>query len=1288
MRFLRMGMWVLGSVAALLLPLLFTSVASADLNFCPSGAGIGQCANARGVAVDQVAGRLYVADGGNNRIDVFKSNGEFLMAFGWGVADGSSKFQKCTTICGKGIAGSGPGQFENPSGIAVNNVAGPDQGEIYVTDNSFRVQRFNVALEVLGQFGIAGKGKCQIARTGDPVAVGPGGVVYLGDSYKVGLSESEGFASRIQKFDASGGCLEEVPLPGVHRPIKTMAVDSGGNIFLVGESEGTGIRKFHSDGSEYGAPYPLGSEVEVRALAIDSEDNLLSAEREPPFRVIAEYDSVGDTLRRFGYDTLHQGVAGIAPFHDVFGDVFLSEEGVEMRYLSFPAPGPIAVPSTAEAKPIGNTNAVLNVQVNPEGKATSYHFDFVTQENFEQSEFATAKSSAVTLLGAEDFKLHLAQAQIGCASPPDSACLQPETIYRFRVIAENGAGKGEAEGEFETRPPLEIGPTYATEVGTDAGVIHAGVNPLGIPAMGFFQYVSDTNFNESGFSEAIKVPSEGQIEFGSGEATIIRAATLGSLTPGTTYHYRLVADDALIEPVAGPERTFTTFRPLAPGEAGPCANEAVRLGTGAFLADCRGYEMVSPLDKANADIRAPEEPSTGQPAALNQSSVTGQRLTYSTIRAFGNPASAPYAAQYIAARDSQTGWHNHAIVPPRSAPVLTPGKQIDTEFKAFTADLCSAWFRTTAEPQLTPDAVARFPNLYRRSDEECGGGGGFEALTTIQPVHETTAAPYPGQFYTSLELQGISGNGNEAIYAVLENLTEDAPAQSLSCITQLETVPSSVGEECSYRLYAYSAADHSLNYVCVLPNGVPTGKACSAGTAVENIGLSRSNWLQNAISADGSRVFWSTSEGNGLGPGKIYVRENPVAEPSEGAECEAAKACTIAVSAGGEKLSGTNESRYWGAARDGSVAIFTSGGDLYRFNVDEEKTQLIAHKVSGVMGLSDDASYVYFTSSEDLGGGATAGRPNLYLHHEGVSKFVATLSDKDVPSKNNFSLVATEPRKRVSRVSPDGLHAAFMSQASLTNYDNADAVTGEADAEVYLYDAAAGGGEGKMICASCNPTGARPVGRELFEGPVKQAEYRAAAQVPLFENSLYAARSLADDGSRLYFPSTDALSPRDTNGQQDVYQWEEPGSGSCQKQSLTFSPRNSGCVTLVSSGKSLRDSELVDASPSGDDVFISTLSSLVTQDYGLVDIYDARVDGGFPPPPPPPPGCEGEACQGPLALPNDPTPASSTFEGAGNVGVAKRCPKGKVRRKGRCLVREHKSVKKHKQAQRHGRAGR
>jgi len=214
-----------------------------------------------------------------------------------------------------------------------------------------------------------------------------------------------------------------------------------------------------------------------------------------------------------------------------------------------------------------------------------------------------------------------------------------------------------------------------------------------------------------------------------------------------------------------------------------------------------------------------------------------------------------------------------------------------------------------------------------------------------------------------------------------------------------------------------------------------------------------------------------------------------------------------------------------------------------------------------------------------------------------------------------------------------------MSTRSLTGYDNTDRVNGKADSEVYTYDA----DNGQLTCVSCNPSRARPVGRQLpspyaanFFAPT---DLWAAAWLPTWESQLYASHTLSDDGTRLFFNSVDALLPQDTNGVQDVYEWEADGSGGCEK--------TVGCLSLISTGQGPRESELVDASPSGDDIFFRTASSIDSRDPGLVDIYDARVNGGFSQLADPT-SCVGDACQSPPEPPSDPTPSSASFHGAGN----------------------------------------
>ncbi len=153
----------------------------------------------------------------------------------------------------------------------------------------------------------------------------------------------------------------------------------------------------------------------------------------------------------------------------------------------------------------------------------------------------------------------------------------------------------------------------------------------------------------------------------------------------------------------------------------------------------------------------------------------------------------------------------------------------------------------------------------------------------------------------------------------------------------------------------------------------------------------------------------------------------------------------------------------------------------------------------------------------------------------------------------------------------------------------------------------------------------------------------------------YQARYLSD-GGRLFFDSPDALAGRDTNGLEDVYEYEPGGVGDCTSASVTFSERSQGCVGLISLGTSSAESAFLDASENGNDVFFVTNARLSAADYDTSpDVYDAHVcSGEVPCVPVPvlPPACtSGDSCKAapsPQPVIFGPAP-SATFSGTGNV---------------------------------------
>jgi hypothetical protein len=213
-------------------------------------------------------------------------------------------------------------------------------------------------------------------------------------------------------------------------------------------------------------------------------------------------------------------------------------------------------------------------------------------------------------------------------------------------------------------------------------------------------------------------------------------------------------------------------------------------------------------------------------------------------------------------------------------------------------------------------------------------------------------------------------------------------------------------------------------------------------------------------------------------------------------------------------------------------------------------------------------------------------------------------------------------------------------------------------------------------------------GFEQFSG------YHYASKIPGYEMQFHAPRVLSADGSRAFFDSVNRLTLADTNGRSDVYQWEAEGKGECEGEgSPGHDPKSGGCLTLISDGKGSTEAEFIDASEDGTDVFFFTGTSLLPQDIGQIDVYDARAGGGFPQPPAPAAQCEGEACQAPVSPPAEPSYASQGYQGPGNPKAAAKKAKKKQQAKRKKAKRKRqgsraKSRKAKGKAQRNRRGGR
>jgi hypothetical protein len=540
-------------------------------------------------------------------------------------------------------------------------------------------------------------------------------------------------------------------------------------------------------------------------------------------------------------------------------------------------------------------------------------------------------------------------------------------------------------------------------------------------------------------------------------------------------------------------------------------------------------------------------------------------------------------------------------------------------YKAFDSELTRALLGQQG-PALSPGAPPEYENLY---SQPTANPFALQPLLGVEPPNR----PATGTGSFEVRYAGAAADLSRVFFEANDALSEEtavAPAAE-------------DGGPAKFNLYEWERATGQLRLVNVLPGNTETEAGASLGVP-----------SAHPISADGLRAFWSEEAG------QVYVRED-------------AKA-TREIPDPGEFLS---------AATDGSKLLLDNG-HIYDLEA-EETTDLTGGEggFEGIAGQSEDLSHVYFldteilTGAEENGEGAVAqeGKFNLYAWEEGLTRYVATLVAQDNVGNDltHSRAWSSLPSTRTAQASPQGRFLAFLSAAPLTGYDNtgpckSDNAGGFKEApcpEVFLYDSTTE----ELTCPSCNPSGAAPLGLSTVRlikagGPLPQPRY------------------LTDSG-RLYFDSQDSLSLADTNeGVEDVYQYEPEGVGTCK--------RKGGCVSLISAGTEGVDSNLLAIDQTGKNVFFTSRDRLLQKDKDeLIDLYLAREDGGIAAETETTRGeCQGEACQPAAFEPDDPTPASASFKGTGNVkqgGSKRRCPKGRrqVRRKGklRCISRQRQRTR-------------
>jgi Tol biopolymer transport system component len=1223
-------------------------LSSFDGHETPAGGFLPSSFDELHIAVDDSgsasAGEVYVADRTAKAIDKFSSGpGSSYLCQITGAGSSTASLSECDSSS----LGSPTGPFETPTDVAVD----PATGDVYVREaNSSVIEKFNPAGAYVSEIaGLSSPEAFAIDRaTGD---------VYIS-------VVASGQVRIIQKFDPSTSELTtfatgtpEGPLNGVTGvAVDNSAGPSAGDVY-VGEANGVNPRvdKFNPAG-EYqshlsatpSGPFQPGQ----ISLAVDpSSGDLYVADEGGAFSgeangVVDQFDASGGFLGQLsGSQTTSGSIRPSSVAVAASGEVYVTDQ--EHSIVDVFGPGEV-IPDvvTGAATEVQPTTVTLEGSVNPDGvQLSDCRFEYGTDAFYGQSAPCVPAAGLI----AADSVAHAVTAHV--------TGLEAGVTYHYRLAAVNANGPNYGQdATFSTLPPPSIDSAVATGVTVRSADLTAKIDPNGYDTAYRFEWGASTAYGTS-----VPVPDE---DIGAGTSDVATSHHIVGLSPGTTYHWRVVATNAN-GTRTGADHTF------------------VYDTTGGGLPDNRAYEMVSPPQKNGALLG--DVVIFGYPPLASEA---GSRVITTSIQCFGG------AVSCIGTRDSAIGssysfertsggWVTTALAP--SAARLRASASF-----SYDADSGMALFSGPTEPFGEEDIYVRlldgsFADIGPETSPAAGPGTGlknFQATAdyshvawnanvgawpfdeTINLLTNKTAYEYVGTGNSQPFLLGVSGG---------QGSTDLISA----CGTDL---PSGVGG---------MSADGRVVYF--------VARACSRGSGTN----SKTGVPANELYA---RVDGERSDAHTV----AISRRSPSDCTGLCQSSEPSDAGFVGASTDGSKVYFVSTQRLTDGATNGQENLylydFDSPAGHNLIDVSAGDTSGARPRVRGVTAISPDGSHVYFlarsvltASANNQGQTARNGAENLYVferdsaHPDGRIAFI----EPDGAPHNFGNELGVGPY--VSNVTPDGRFLVFTSKARLT----ADDTSVSGAEQVFRYDAQTG----ELIRISIGNNGFNDNGNRTTPS-ICQPTYciEDAHTVPPFALPRRDP-TMSNDGSYVFFQSPVGLTPqalddvaigKDIEGTtvyaQNVYEWHaghvyliSDGRDVSENLGHSFS-----CGTDVSSVC------LLGADASGSNVFFATADRLVPSDTDTqLDYYDARVCTAVSPcikqAPPPLPPCLGEACHGtPAGTPLLPSAPSATFNGQGNLTASPgkvaakkatgrkraRCARGRRRVRGRCLRAKAKRAKK------------
>jgi DNA-binding beta-propeller fold protein YncE len=709
---------------------------------------------------------------------------------------------------------------------------------------------------------------------------------------------------------------------------------------------------------------------------------------------------------------------------------------------------------------------------------------------------------------------------------------------------------------------------------------------------------------------------------------IVVAEELAGLEADAEYHYRLGLTENEAGPAAslGEEKSFRT-RTSAEVEAAQslpsCPNEDVRAAQHTTqLGSCRGIELVNNPDKGNQTPLA-AGPLTRTPPM----SADGEKVLWSV--GAGAPGGPNGTESNFLAERGGSGWESKSVAPPAEEQV--GGGDFAYHLGTVTPDFGSFVFAAMLSTGL---AEPPSPTVVRVR------AGKQDALK----AYEVQA---PNLIYqASVEL---SDDGEHVLYL-------DAGSKQLEDIGAARVGPPEVPAET----------------VSLMPGGLPSicGLETNNGESFVQGALYQPGYHW-AASTDASRVYFrAPANGDCGGLYRLWVRNRDAGTTTEidpGAFGQAPE--FIRATPDGRqayfRTSSNLDPADLSEDANGIEPDPVPEADVYRWDEEAGKSSCLTCVVpdanlakagSGAIAavlISEDFSHIYFQSKERLDGQGVQGNMNIYALSGGeVSLITSVDTGQDLLERPGRPGLSTDGNVLLFRA-PAGPSLTADEMAAQCNQATAQPTLGPCT-ELYRYDDR----DASLECISC-----------------RHGETTSSSVGPA--GGLFNAYRLSGDGATVAFVTQQALLDADVNQDTDVYEWR------------------AGVRSLVSDGVSdfqveLTTPQVMAVDGDGSDILFALVppgGKLTGYEQDRVlNLYDARIGGGFMPPTPDV-HCVEDACQGPLqGAPTVESGTSATFSGSGNVKQAKKrpCAKKRGKAKRRCLKRQRARARRARARQARG----